>query len=126
MKFRKYILSTGREVYAGKDSKNNDKLVEDAKKDDILLHTNAPGSPFVNIGTNPSKKEIEEASIFCARYSQDYRDNKRDVTVDIFSRMDMKKDSSMKEGTWAVKDKESIKVKKSDILKLEKILHSSK
>lgn len=119
MTFRKYVLSTGREISLGKDSQSNDSLIETAIKNDTILHTENPGSPFADIGEKPTKKEIEEAAIFCARHSQDWRDNRKDVVVNVFLRSDMKKDDSMKEGTWSVKTKSNIKVKKSDILKLE-------
>ena len=121
MNFRKHVLSTGRIVLAGKNATSNDELVNAASKKDIMLHTEASGSPFANAGEDPTKKEIEEAAIFCARYSQDWRDNKTDVLVKIFSRSSMHKDHTMDAGTWAVKDKETIKVKKSDILKFEKL-----
>jgi len=117
--FRKFVLSSGREVFGGKSAENNDELVRSAKRNDMMLHTNAPGSPFVNIGENPSKDEVKEAAVFCARYSQDWRDNKRDLIVNKFLRSDMKKGILMKAGTWSIKKKENIKVKKADILKLE-------
>ena len=123
MTFRKYVLSTGREIFMGKDSATNDELVESAKKNDTMLHTASPGSPFVNVGEEPTKGEIKEAAIFCAKHSQDWRDNKKDVVVNVFLKKDMNKDESMKEGTWSVGNREdTIKVKKSDILRVEKIL----
>lgn len=118
MNFRKKILSTGREIMLGKSSSNNDELVRAASSEDIMLHSEKPGSPFTNVGREPSEKEIKEAALFTARYSQDFRDNKKDVVVDIFLRKDMKKDSDMKEGTWRVLKKESLTVKKEDIIKI--------
>lgn len=120
--FRKYVLSSGREIFGGKDALNNDELVWAANTKDILLHTNAPGSPFVNVGENPSKVEIKEASVFTAKYSQDWRDGKRDILVNVFKRSDMNKDKKAKIGSWTVLKQETIKVKKADILLLEKEL----
>jgi len=120
--FREFITSSGLRVFGGRDAENNDKLVWDAKSNDVLLHTSAPGSPFVNTGEEPSKKNIKEAAIFCAKFSQDWRDSKRDVNVNIFLRKDMAKDKKAKTGSWNVKKQERIKVKKSSILKYEKIL----
>lgn len=115
-KFRVYVTSTGLEVFAGKNSEQNDKLVSSAKRNDLLIHTEKPGSPFCNLGENPSEEDISESSVFCARYSQDWRDNKKDVNVQVFKRSDMNKDSSMKSGTWGVKKvSQRIKVKKRDI-----------
>jgi len=122
--FRKYFLASEREVFGGKSAEGNDELVWAAKSKDILLHTSEPGSPFVNVGEDPSKSEIEEAAIFCARYSQDWRDNKRDVTVNKFRKSDMNKTAQMKAGSWEAKKQEKIKVKKVDILKFEEELRS--
>ena len=113
---RKYVLTSGREIFGGKNAENNDELVKSASRSDVLLHTAEPGSPFVNVGEKPTKAEVKEAAIFCARYSQDWRDNKRDVFVNKFIRNDMKKGIFMKRGTWKVKKSERIRVKKGDIL----------
>lgn len=120
--FREFITSSGLKVFGGRDAENNDKLVWEADKNDVLLHANAPGSPFVNIGMKPVKKDIKESAIFCARYSQDWRDSKSDVIVNKFLRVNMNKDKKMKAGSWNVSKQENIKVKKGDILKLEKEL----
>jgi len=120
--FREFVTSSDLKVFGGRDAENNDKLVWDAKPNDVLLHTSAPGSPFVNVGEEPLKKDIKEAAVFCAKFSQDWRDSKRDVIVNVFLRKDMEKDKKMKIGTWNVKKQEKMKVKKSDILKYEKIL----
>jgi len=117
---RKHILSSGREILLGRDSKNNDELVKSAKRNETLLHTEAPGSPFCLVGVDPSKAEISEAAIVCAKYSQDWRNNKRDVIVNKFLRADMKKGFFTKEGTWKVKKSKKLKAKKTSILKLEK------
>lgn len=117
VKFRECILSSGKKILGGKNSANNDELVFSALPKDTLLHTAEPGSPFVNLGEKPNKQELKEGAIFCARYSQDWRDNKRDIIVNKFQRSDMNKSPKMKEGTWSVKKNETIKVKKADILK---------
>ena len=123
--FRESTTSSGLHIFAGRDAENNDKLVWDAKPNNVLLHTSAPGSPFVNVGEKPSKKDIKEATIFCAKFSQDWRNSKQDIIVNIFLRKDMQKDKKMKMGTWNVKKQEKIRVKKSDILKYEKILEEN-
>ena len=120
--FREYITASGLRVFGGKNAENNDELVFAAAVKDVLLHTTAPGSPFVNIKENPSKQDIREAAIFCAKYSQDWRETKRDVVVNMFKRSDMNKSVMMKKGSWGVKKQESIEVKAVDILKFEKRL----
>ena len=122
--FREFVTSSGRRVLGGKNSKNNDELVWGAKPNDVLLHTAAPGSPFVNVGEHPSKKDINESAVFCAKFSQDWRNSKRDVVMNVFLRKDMTKDERMKEGSWKVGKEEKIRVKAIDILKFEKVLRS--
>jgi predicted ribosome quality control (RQC) complex YloA/Tae2 family protein len=116
--FREHVTGSGLHVFGGRSAENNDELVNSAGSKDILLHTNAPGSPFVNAGETPSKKDIKESATFCARYSQDWRDSKKDIIVNVFKRSDMNKEVKMKSGTWGVKKQDKIKVKKEDILKL--------
>ena len=123
--FREYITESGLKVLGGKSSETNDELVSQAGPKDVLLHTNAPGSPFVNVGENPSKTDLKEAAVFCAKYSQDWRDSKKDVVVNKFMRRDMDKSPKMKSGTWGVKKQEKVKVKKAEILKFEERLNET-
>ena len=118
--FRTFVTSSGLRVFGGRDAENNDKLVWEAKPNDVMLHTSAPGSPFVNIGDSASKSDIKEAAVFCAKFSQDWRNSKRDVIVNVFLRKDMEKDGRMKGGTWSVKKQEKMRVKAVDVLKFEK------
>ena len=120
--FREFVVGSGKTVFGGRDAENNDKLVLEAGPNDVMLHTSAPGSPFVNIGDSASKVDLKEAAVFCAKYSQDWRDGKRDVVVNKFLRSDMDKSPKMKAGTWSVKKQEKIKVKKSDIFAFEKLI----
>ncbi len=117
VKFREFVTSSGLSVFGGRSAENNDELVFSASPKSVLLHTAEPGSPFVNVGESPSKKDINESAVFCARYSQDWRDSKRDVVVNKFFKSDMNKSPKMKIGTWNVQKQEKIKVKKADILK---------
>lgn len=117
--FREFVTSSGLRVFGGRNSENNDKLVFEAEPNDIMLHTSAPGSPFVNAGEEPAKKDIKEAAVFCAKFSQDWRDSKRDVVVNVFTRKNMEKDKRAKAGSWMVSRQDKLKVKKSDILNFE-------
>lgn len=117
-KFREIVLGSGREILLGRDAESNDELVGAAELEDVLLHTSEPGSPFVNVGVGASKGELKEAAVFCARYSQTWRDGKGDVVVNKFLRSDMKKGILMKAGTWKVKRSERVLVKAVDILRL--------
>jgi len=122
MKFREAKLSTGVKIMLGKNSENNDELMKQFKgKPNTILHTVASGSPFCVIDKlNPTKAEIAEAGAFCARYSQDWRNNKKDISVNVFTGQDARKRFWMKQGTWNVKNAKIIKVKKSEIQRIEK------
>jgi predicted ribosome quality control (RQC) complex YloA/Tae2 family protein len=118
MKPREIILDSGTKIFLGKNSENNDELVEKYQgKKNIILHTSKPGSPFCIIEKlKPTKEEIKEAAIICASKSQDWRDNKSDVVVHVFTGKDVYKEKVMKSGTWGLKSKPKlIKVKKKDI-----------
>ena len=119
MNFREFETSEGKPVIMGKDSHTNDSLVEKYKgKDNLILHTSKPGSPFCVLDSkNPSKKDIKEAAIACASKSQDWRENKTDIEVHVFTGKDVYKEKSMKAGTWGVKKKKNILVKKKEIEK---------
>lgn len=116
--FREYTLSTGKEIQAGKDATTNDSLVSEANPKDVLLHTLVPGSPFVNVGEDPSKLELKESAAFCASKSQAWRDTKKDVVVNWFYKKDTTKDKKSKSGTWNTKHQGKIVVKKNEILNL--------
>ena len=120
--FREYVTASGLRVFGGKNAENNDELVFAADNKDVLLHTSAPGSPFVNVKENPSNQDIKEAAVFCAKYSQEWRGKKQDVVVNMFKRSDMNKSVGMKVGGWEVKKQKKAKVKVVDILKFEKRL----
>jgi len=123
MKPREFILSTGTKILLGKNAENNDELVKKFKgKENIILHTVEPGSPFCVIEKlKPTKEEIYLSGSICAAKSQDWRDNKSDVEMHLFSGKDIRKPLIKKTGTWKIKGKPKvIKIKKKDIEKLEK------
>jgi predicted ribosome quality control (RQC) complex YloA/Tae2 family protein len=118
MKFRKFETSSGKKVLSGKSAENNEELVAQVEKDEYVFHTAKPGSPFVNIKGKCNEKDRKEAAIFCAKYSQDWRDNKSDVLVHQFKGKNVHKRKGMKLGTFGVKKIDKIiKVKKEDIEK---------
>jgi predicted ribosome quality control (RQC) complex YloA/Tae2 family protein len=121
MKFREKNLESGTKVLAGKSASNNEELIEQVEKEELVFHTANPGSSFVNIKSKkPSKKDIEETAVFCASKSQDWRDNKSDVVVHYFYGKDIYKEKKMKLGTFGVKKFKVIKVKKKEIENLIK------
>lgn len=120
MTFREFETSSLKFVLAGKDAKSNEELIKQAEKNEIILHTANPGSPFVNIKGKATLKDIKEAAVFCASRSQDWRDNKKDVAVHVFKGEDIYKRKDMKLGTFGVRKFKVIKIKKQDIEKLIK------
>ncbi|MCR4327196.1 MAG: NFACT RNA binding domain-containing protein [Nanoarchaeota archaeon] len=123
MKPREIILSTGTKIFLGKNSENNDELVGLFKgKENTILHTVEPGSPFCVIEKiNPRKEEIYEAGKLCASKSQDWRDNKRDIKMHVFTGNSVKKSFWMKSGSWKLNGKPNeITIKKKDILTILK------
>jgi len=118
MKPREFILNSGTKVFLGKTSENNDELVKSYQgKENIILHTAKPGSPFCVIDKlNPTREEIKSSAILCASKSQDWRDNKKDVIIHVFTGKYVHKEKIMKNGTWGLKKKPKlIKVKKREI-----------
>jgi predicted ribosome quality control (RQC) complex YloA/Tae2 family protein len=122
MNFRKIMLKSGTGIILGKDENSNDYLMNDFKgKENVILHTVMPGSPFGVIDKlKPTKQEVYEAGIFVARYSQYWRDNKKDVKVSVFTGKDAAKENGMKPGLWQIKKSKMITIKKEDIIKIEK------
>ncbi len=122
MKFREMILKSGTRILLGKNAENNDELVKKFKgKENTIIHTVAPGSPFCVIDKlNPSKEEISASGAICARFSQDWRDNKKNVRVNIFTGKDVNKERGMKVGTWKVKKSKTKTIKKKEIIKIKK------
>jgi len=116
MRYREFITKNGISVLAGKDAAQNEKLVKEYMgKSNIIMHTSKPGSPFCVISEKPKKGDKKEAAILCAIKSQDWRDNKSDVVVHVFTGKDVYKERGMKLGTFALKKKKNIKIKKSEI-----------
>jgi len=102
-------------IFGGKSAENNEELIKQVGKDEEVFHTDAIGSPFVNIKGKPKKGDVKEAAIFCAAYSKDWKKNKKDVIVHRFKGKEIYKTLSMKPGTFGVKKFKRIKVMKKDI-----------
>lgn len=120
MKFREIILKSGTRILLGRTAENNDELMKKFKGgENIILHTVAPGSPFCVIDNlNPANSDISTSGAYCAKFSQDWRDNKKDVKMSIFSGKDISKEKGMKEGMWKVKKSKTKIIKKKEIEKI--------
>ena len=123
MKFRKIELKSGTKLILGKDKESNDALMKKYKgKSNLIIHTVAPGSPFCVIDKKVFDGDIYAAGVLCASYSQDWRDNKKDVRVSVFTGKDISKPKGSKPGLWSIKAGKSktITIKKKEILKVKK------
>lgn len=116
-KFREYTTKAGTKVLTGRDAKTNEELISQVAPNEEVFHTEEAGSPFVNIKGAPKRGDIKEAAIFCAKYSRDYKKNKKDVLVHRFKGHDIYKRKDMKLGTFGIKKFKMIKIKKEDIEK---------
>jgi predicted ribosome quality control (RQC) complex YloA/Tae2 family protein len=120
-RFREWIASTGTLMLAGRSAENNEELISQVGKEEYVLHTAKPGSPFVNIKIpikKTTKEDLRDAALFCAKHSQNWRDNKQDVKVHVFKGKDIYKKEQMKKGTFGVKVFKEIVAKKGDIKKI--------
>ena len=113
--FRKIITKSGKLVLAGKDENTNEEIIKQVAPDEDVFHTAAAGSPFVNIKGNANNEDINEAVLFCAKYSRDWRKNRKDVEIHKFKGKDIFKTKGMKAGTFGVNKFQLIKAKKQDI-----------
>jgi predicted ribosome quality control (RQC) complex YloA/Tae2 family protein len=119
--FRKFQTSSGKLALAGKTAEQNEEIIAQAGKEETVLHTKEAGSSFCNIKEGKEKesgKDIKEAAVFCARYSRDWKKNKKNVEVHIFKGKDVYKSKDMKTGTFGVKKFKAMTARKEDIMKL--------
>lgn len=116
MNFRELKTSSGKQLIAGKNAEQNEEVVKLADKEEIVMHTKAPGSPFVVIKGKASKRDITEAAVFCAAYSRDFKQNHSDIIIHMFRGKDIIKEEGMKPGTFGVKKAKSINVKRASII----------
>ena len=123
IKFRERIIpESGTKLLLGKDAKNNDELMETYKgKKNTIIHIHSQGSTFCVIKGNlkPTEQIINASGSICVGYSQDWRDNKGDVIVDVFTGKDISKNKLMKKGMWKVKKAKKKRIKRKDILKFK-------
>lgn len=119
VKFRQGESPNGLKILAGKNSKNNEELVAQVSPEEFVFHTALPGSPFVNLKGKPKKEDIKYSALFCAKYSKDWRDNKKDVLIHKFKGKEIYKTKEMKEGTFGIKKFSTILIKSKEIKEFE-------
>ncbi|MDD5193541.1 MAG: NFACT RNA binding domain-containing protein [Candidatus Nanoarchaeia archaeon] len=120
--YRWFYTSGGILAVGGKSDEQNEAVIHNFLRPEYaILHTTEPGSPFIILlSKDPSKKDIEEAGIFCACFSKQWKDGKKEISVDIFKGSQIYKSKLMKTGTFGVKgDKKTIKVKPELVLVIQ-------
>ena len=120
-KFREFKTKKDTLILAGKSAENNEELIKQIEPQEEVFHTANPGSPFVNIKGKPKLGDIKTASVICAQYSKDWRDNKSDILIHQFKGKDIYKKKGMKTGTFGIKKFKAINVKKKEIEELIKL-----
>ena len=118
--FRELITENGTLILAGKNDESNESLIKQAGGNEEVFHTKEAGSPFVNIKGKPKIGDMKTAALFCAKFSRDWKKNKKDVLIHQFKGKDIFKERGMKIGTFGIKKFKVIKVKKSEIEKWQK------
>ncbi len=104
--FRSFLTSANLQVLAGKNSEQNEQVVKEAKKGELILHTSASGSPFCVIKAKNEKADavsIKEAAIFCAAFSKAFKQGHKSIEVHTFKKDDVYKTKKMPQGTFGVK-----------------------
>jgi hypothetical protein len=110
--YRWFFTSSGKLVIGGKSAEQNEEIMSSVQDDDVIMHTSSPGSPFAII-KNPSEQDIEEAAIFTACFSHEWKRAKNKAEVHIFRGEQVTKNKGMKTGTFGVQG--SIKRKKVEL-----------
>lgn len=115
MAYRQFLTSSNILVIAGKNAEQNERIVKQAKKEELVLHTLSKGSPFCVIKEKEERideKSIKEAAIFCAGFSKAFKKGKKIIEVHVFSKKDIYKTRGMPKGAYGVKKvKKRIRVK---------------
>lgn len=120
--FRWFFTSDDILVVGGKSDEQNELAIDSFLKPNyIVMHTSSPGSPFCIIQSNNlSKKDIEEAAVFCACFSQQWKSGKKSIDIDIFKGSQIYKAGRMKMGTFGIKGGvKTIKVKPELVLVIQ-------
>jgi predicted ribosome quality control (RQC) complex YloA/Tae2 family protein len=121
--YRWFFTSDNVLVIGGKSDEQNESVIRNFLRPEYtIMHTSTPGSPFMIIQTDkPSKKDLDETAIFCGCFSKQWKENKKNIEIDIFNGDQIYKKKSMKLGTFGVKgEKKTVKIKPELVLVIQK------
>jgi len=109
MKFRWFISSDGLLCIGGRDAITNDIIIKKyAEKDDLVLHTEMPGSPFFVIkseGKDIPDTTMEEAAIATASFSRAWREGIGSAEVYVVQPNQVKKELGLPRGSFMIHGK---------------------
>jgi len=115
-RYRWFLTSSKKLVIGGKNEEQNERLVKmimKMSKEFIMMHTSEPGSPFTVILESINKvteKDLEEAAIFTACFSRQWKLENKKTEVHIFTSFQVEKGKNMKVGTFGILGKPEKKV----------------
>jgi hypothetical protein len=121
--YRWFFTSNKVLVVGGKSDEQNELALKNFLKPQYtIMHTSAPGSPFMIIQSDkPTKEDIKEAAIFTGCFSKQWKGGNKQIEVDIFKGEQIYKLKTMKMGTFGVKGKkETTKIKPELMLIIQK------
>lgn len=121
--YRWFFTSADNLAVGGKSDEQNEVVIRNfLKKDYMVMHTSKPGSPFMIIQSDkPTKKDLDETAVFCACFSQQWKEGKKKIDVDVFKGEQIYKIKGMKKGTFGVRgEKKTKKVQPELVLVIQK------
>ena len=124
--YRWFFTSNNVLAIGGKSDEQNEQVLKNFLKSGYtVMHTSAPGSPFMILQSDkPTKKDLEETAVFCACFSKQWKKVKSTaskIDIDVFKGEQIYKIKTMKTGTFGVKgEKETMKVKPELVLVIQK------
>ncbi len=121
--YRWFFTSNKVLVVGGKSDEQNELVLKNFLKPQyIIMHTSAPGSPFMIIQSDkPTKKDLNETAIFTGCFSKQWKNGNKKIDIDIFKGEQIYKTREMKTGTFGIKrDKKTTKVNLKLFLVIQK------
>ena len=105
-KFRWFYTSEGFLCIGGRDATTNDIIIKKyVSDDDLIFHTEAPGSPFFVIkceGKTPGEKSSEEAAIATASFSKSWSQGFSTAEVYCVNPDQIKKELGLPKGSFMI------------------------
>lgn len=102
-KFRWFFSSEGVLCVGGRDATTNDILVKKhTEKDDIIFHTERPGSPFFIVKGFAGEKTLKEAAIATASYSKSWKEGITSADVYCIKGYQVKTEKGLPKGSFMI------------------------